>query len=67
VKLTLGSRGLLAWSNRENTRFRRSRAVKLGTSTPLADPSGDYAWEVFRKADALRPGAFSKLEQKSWH
>src|SRR5262249_36334434 len=31
--------------------------VKLGTSTPRADPSGDYAWEVFRKADRLRPGA----------
>ena len=39
--------------------------VKLGTSTPRADPSGDYAWEVFRKADALRAGAFSKLEQKA--
>ncbi len=39
--------------------------MKLGTSTPRADPSGDYAWEVFRKADALRPGAFSKLEQKA--
>jgi molybdate transport system substrate-binding protein len=25
--------------------------VKLGTSTPKADPSGDYAFEVFRKAD----------------
>ena len=31
-------------------------AVKLGTSTPRADPSGDYAWEVFRKADKLKPG-----------
>ena len=26
-------------------------AIKLGTSTPKADPSGDYAFEVFRKAD----------------
>ena len=26
-------------------------AVKLGTSTPKADPSGDYAFEVFRKAE----------------
>jgi ABC-type molybdate transport system substrate-binding protein len=33
--------------------------VKLGTSTPKADPSGDYAWEVFRKADAQRPGAYA--------
>ena len=31
--------------------------VKLGTSTPKADPSGDYAWEVFRKAEKLKPGA----------
>jgi molybdate transport system substrate-binding protein len=40
-------------------------AVKLGTSTPRADPSGDYAWEVFRKADKLRPGAFAALERKA--
>ena len=39
--------------------------VKLGTSTPRADPSGDYAWEVFRKADKLRPGAFAALETKA--
>ena len=40
-------------------------SVKLGTSTPRADPSGDYAWEVFRKADRLRPGAFAALEGKA--
>ena len=39
--------------------------VKLGTSTPRADPSGDYAWEVFRKADKLEPGAFATLEKKA--
>src|SRR5262249_35674896 len=39
--------------------------VKLGTSTPRADPSGDYAWEVFRKADKLRAGAFATLERKA--
>ena len=39
--------------------------VKLATSTPKADPSGDYAWEVFRKADAIRPGAFAALEKKA--
>ena len=39
--------------------------VKLGTSTPRADPSGDYAWEVFRKVDALRPGSFAVLEGKA--
>jgi molybdate transport system substrate-binding protein len=40
-------------------------SVKLGTSTPRADPSGDYAWEVFRKADKLRPDAFATLERKA--
>jgi molybdate transport system substrate-binding protein len=40
-------------------------AVKLGTSTPKADPSGDYAWQVFQKADALRPGAFAALAAKA--
>jgi ABC-type molybdate transport system substrate-binding protein len=39
--------------------------VKLGTSTPRADPSGDYAWEVFRKADAQRTGAFTALSRKA--
>jgi ABC-type molybdate transport system substrate-binding protein len=39
--------------------------VKLGTSTPRADPSGDYAWEVFRKADKIKAGAFAGLEQKA--
>ena len=40
-------------------------SVKLGTSTPRADPSGDYAWEVFRKADKLRAGAFAVLDKKA--
>jgi molybdate transport system substrate-binding protein len=40
-------------------------SVKLGTSTPKADPSGDYAWEVFRKAEKIRPGAFATLEKKA--
>ena len=39
--------------------------VKLGTSTPKADPSGDYALEVFDKAEALRPGARAVLERKA--
>lgn len=38
---------------------------KLGTSTPRADPSGDYAWEVFRRADALHPGAYATLSAKA--
>lgn len=39
--------------------------VKVGISTPQADPSGDYAIEVFRKADLIRPGAQALLERKA--
>ncbi|HZQ12991.1 MAG TPA: molybdate ABC transporter substrate-binding protein [Pseudolabrys sp.] len=39
--------------------------VKLATSTPRADPSGDYAVQVFTKAEALKPGAQDTLEKKS--
>ncbi len=39
--------------------------IRLATSTPRNDPAGDYAWEVFRKAEAIRPGAFAALERKA--
>jgi ABC-type molybdate transport system substrate-binding protein len=39
--------------------------VRLGTSTPRADPSGDYAWALFRRAEAVRPGAQAALEAKA--
>jgi molybdate transport system substrate-binding protein len=39
--------------------------IKLGTSTPVSDPAGDYAWVVFKKADAVRPGSRAKLEAKA--
>ncbi|WP_395677261.1 extracellular solute-binding protein [Inquilinus sp.] len=39
--------------------------IRLGTSTPLKDPSGDYAWAIFRRADRLRPGAFATLDAKA--
>jgi ABC-type molybdate transport system substrate-binding protein len=40
-------------------------AVRLGTSTPRADPSDDYAWALFARAEALRPGARAALEAKA--
>jgi molybdate transport system substrate-binding protein len=39
--------------------------IKLATSTPKSDPSGDYAFEVFHKAEAIKPGAQSALEKKA--
>jgi hypothetical protein len=39
--------------------------VRVGTSTPVADPSGDYAFELFDKAEAVRPGAAEALKAKA--
>lgn len=39
--------------------------VKLGTSTPKADPSGDYAFEVFQNAEKVKPGTQAVLEKKA--
>lgn len=39
--------------------------IKLGTSTPKADPLGDYTWAMFAKADAIRPGSGATLEAKA--
>ena len=39
--------------------------VRLGTSTPKADPAGDYAWALFAKAENASPGARAKLEAKA--
>jgi ABC-type molybdate transport system substrate-binding protein len=40
-------------------------AVKLGISTPKADPSGDYAIEISSKADVIMPGTKTTLEKKA--
>ena len=42
-----------------------SSELRLATSTPGADPGGDYARAVFTRADALRPGAGDALVGKS--
>lgn len=39
--------------------------IRLGTSTPKADPSGDYAWELFAKAEQRQAGSFATLSGKA--
>jgi molybdate transport system substrate-binding protein len=39
--------------------------VKLGTSTPKADPGGDYTWKMFELIEKAHPGAFAILEGKA--
>jgi molybdate transport system substrate-binding protein len=39
--------------------------IKIGTSTPVSDPAGDYTWDLFHKIDASKSGAFATLSQKA--
>lgn len=39
--------------------------IRVGTSTPKADPGGDYAWVLFHRAEELRPGSFALLDAKA--
>ncbi|WP_394204437.1 molybdate ABC transporter substrate-binding protein [Shewanella waksmanii] len=39
--------------------------IRLGTSTPKADPAGDYAWKLFARAEQVQSGAEAKLQQKA--
>jgi molybdenum ABC transporter molybdate-binding protein len=39
--------------------------LTLATSTPHADPGGDYAWAVFARADRVHSGAKAILEAKA--
>jgi molybdate transport system substrate-binding protein len=40
-------------------------AVRIATSTPGSDPLGTYSWEVFARADSVKPGARATLEAKA--
>jgi molybdate transport system substrate-binding protein len=40
-------------------------AVKVGTATPKADPSGDYAFELFARAEKRQAGARDRLAAKA--
>lgn len=42
-----------------------ANGVRVKTSAPIADPSGDYAWTIFARIEAARPGAGAKLKEKA--
>lgn len=39
--------------------------VRVGTSTPKADPAGDYAWKLFARAEKVQVGAEKALQAKA--
>jgi ABC-type molybdate transport system substrate-binding protein len=42
-----------------------AKGVRLKTSTPIADPAGDYAWAIFDRIETLRPGKGAVLKEKA--
>ena len=40
-------------------------STRIGTSTPVADPLGDYTQQIFAKADAVVSGATATLQAKA--
>ncbi len=42
-----------------------SPQVRVASSTPKSDPSGDYTWALFRKTDAVHAGAYATLDAKT--
>jgi molybdate transport system substrate-binding protein len=41
------------------------KSVRLATSTPGADPGGDYAWAMFAQAETIHRGAQAVLQAKA--
>lgn len=39
--------------------------LRLATSTPGSDPSGDYTWQLFDRIEQLHPGAGIKLRRRA--
>lgn len=39
--------------------------VRVGTSTPKNDPSGDYTWTMFKQAEQIQRGAYATLSSKA--
>jgi molybdate transport system substrate-binding protein len=42
-----------------------ARGVRIRTSTPVADPCGNYAWAIFDRIERLRPAAGATLQEKA--
>lgn len=42
-----------------------AKSVRIKTSAPIVDPSGDYAWAIFDRIDEMRPGSGALLKSKA--
>jgi len=42
-----------------------AKGARVKTSTPIADPAGDYAWAIFDRVDSMRPGTGATLKERA--
>jgi len=42
-----------------------AKGARVKTSTPIADPAGDYAWAIFDRVDSIRPGTGATLKERA--
>lgn len=55
----------LAKQNRSWLELLLDPALRLATSTPLSDPSGDYTWQLFDRIEASHRGEGDALKQRA--
>lgn len=64
-QLCLSVTARLAAEGREWLDLLRDPNLRLATSTPLSDPSGDYTWQLFDRIEATHPGEGTALKQRA--
>lgn len=64
-QLCLSITATLAAQGRDWLDLLRDPHLRLATSTPLSDPSGDYTWQLFDRIEATHPGEGTALKQRA--
>ncbi|MGU3412817.1 substrate-binding domain-containing protein [Enterobacteriaceae bacterium C34A] len=63
-RLNLTARRTASTENADWLALLANPTLRLGTSTPGCDPSGDYTWELFTRIEALHPAMALKARAK---
>ncbi|WP_158784116.1 molybdate ABC transporter substrate-binding protein [Pantoea sp. BAV 3049] len=64
-QLCLSIRADLAITERDWLELLSDPTLRVATSTPLSDPSGDYTWELFERIEQHHEGTGNLLKQRA--
>lgn len=64
-QLCLSTTAELAATRRDWLNLLSDPALRIATSTPLSDPSGDYTWELFDRIEQYHKGTGHSLKQRA--